>query len=172
MLLKFENNFFNIKNENLNSFIKKTFKLKKKEYIFIKKPFFLELKILLIGGKGGFGRAMKQDGEKRSRKLPPHKDACRTLSGHRIGYLKAKKRIIDLKEKIKIIQEKKELEKEIKNKSNLEKEKKLLEEQHNKIKESVISAITFNIINPPILPNQISNDSIFKINEIEELDNL
>ena len=95
------------------------------------------------GGHAGFGRAMKQEGERRSRRLPLHKDACRTLSGQRIGALKARRRILELREQIAILEKKRAEAKEIKRRSNTKKEQANVEKKEQEIQETVVKAFMF-----------------------------
>ena len=103
----------------------------------------ITLCLRIQGGHGGFGRAMKQEGERRSRRLPLHKDSCRTLSGQRIGTLKARKRVLELREQIEILEKKRAEAKEIKRRSNTQKEQANVQQKEHEIQETVGKAFDF-----------------------------
>ena len=104
----------------------------------------LRINLRLRGGKGGFGRAMRQEGERRSRRLPPNKDSCRTLSGRRIGFLKAKRRVVELKAKIKEMEAKREEMKAIRRRTNAEKEMEEIEKREQAINETIRNAVDYS----------------------------
>ena len=146
MSFRIFNRVFAISNEReIHEMVKRVYRISEEHYI-VKgsfPTFFVSIKCL--GGKGGFGRALKQEGERRSRRLPHFKDSCRTLSGKRIGVLKAKRRIEVLKQKI----SEKELERkereEAKKKSNVTKETQILEEKEIKASKAVQESVKFAI---------------------------
>ncbi|KAH0797577.1 uncharacterized protein GO595_009680 [Histomonas meleagridis] len=87
---------------------------------------------------------MRQEGERRSRRLPPNKDSCRTLSGRRIGFLKAKRRVVELKAKIKEMEAKREEMKAIRRRTNAQKEMEEIEQREQKISESIREAVEYS----------------------------
>lgn len=119
----------------------------------------------LRGGKGGFGRAMKQEGERRSRRLPLHKDSCRTISGKRIGSLKAKHRIRELREKIKQLEQKRAEEKADKRQSSLSKELELIEQKQHDMSQTIRDAVEKGLESTPTTASTTSGvcDSDFDI---------
>jgi hypothetical protein len=96
---------------------------------------------LLGGGKGGFGRAMRQEGERRSRRLPPFKDACRTLSGKRIGLLKAKQKLQRLRERIVEMEQNRTDLQALKTRSNVHHEIEVIEQKQADIAEELRKAV-------------------------------
>ena len=106
---------------------------------------FLKVCPRIVGGKGGFGRAMLQEGRRRSRRLPEHKDACLTLSGKRVGQVRAKQRIRELKPKIKELKERLAEQKAVRKRSNKEKEMEKLENQEVEIRDAVYQAVEIGI---------------------------
>jgi hypothetical protein len=105
----------------------------------------LTIHLRLRGGKGGFGQAMRQEGERRSRRLPPHKDACRTLSGKRIGTLKATRRIRHLREQIKEMQSQRQELKALKQGSNAAHEREAIEERQHELGREVSEAVAVGV---------------------------
>ncbi|KAH0785142.1 hypothetical protein GPJ56_011088 [Histomonas meleagridis] len=86
---------------------------------------------------------MRQEGERRSRRFPPNKDSCRTLSGRRIGFLKVKRRVVELKAKIKEMEAKREEMKAIR-RTNAQKEMEEIEQREQKISESIREAVEYS----------------------------
>jgi hypothetical protein len=84
---------------------------------------------------------MRQEGERRSRRLPPHKDACRTLSGKRIGVLKAKRRVQHLREQIKEMQTERAKLKALKRRTNAAHELAVIEERQHQLGNEVSDAV-------------------------------
>ncbi|KAK8894081.1 hypothetical protein M9Y10_022513 [Tritrichomonas musculus] len=154
---------------NPSEYVAKKFGFSKDEFFFSGQSPFLHLSLRLDGGKGGFGRAMLQEGQRRSRRLPEHKDACRTLSGKRIGFIKAKRRVVELRAKIKELEEKKAEEKATIRRTNKVKELENIQNKEIQINESISSAVRFGIDN--ITENKetaqesktVENDSDFEM---------
>ena len=161
MLLKIFEKTVYIENRcDIYSYISENYKCTKNQFILNNiTSDFIEIRFRNLGGKGGFGRALKQEGERRSRKLPHFKDSCRTLSGKRIGTIKAKKRIQQLKKLIKEKEEKVKEKNEMRRRSNAEKETKLLEEREKEASKNVQESIQYAISNPT-KPKQISSNSL------------
>ena len=141
--IKLFGSFYNVGNQTTGEFVIGRFGISERNYHMVNYGFFQEIIIREIGGKGGFGRAVKEEGKKRSRHLPYSKDACRTLSGQRIGTLKRKSRIINLKAKIEALNQDQKLLKEAKKRSNEEKETSILRERDSIIKDTMKSAVAF-----------------------------
>lgn len=100
-----------------------------------------DVNLRLFGGKGGFGRAMKQEGERLSKRLPHHKDSCRTITGKRIGSLKARKKIRELRAKIKELEEERAARKKQMQSSQAAKEMELLEKEEHELSTSMEEAV-------------------------------
>ena len=132
---------------DLGAYISKKFGLSSSDYFFISKLPFVRISLRLRGGKGGFGRAMIQDGERRSKRLPKYKDSCRTLSGHRVGYLKAKRNVVELRKKIKEMEAKRAEAKAILQRTNKQKELDNIEKKEMEIGESISKAVSTGFIN-------------------------
>ena len=124
-----------------------------------------QVNLKLRGGKGGFGRAMKQEGERRSRRLPLHKDACRTVSGKRIGSLKAKRRVRELREKIRGLQEKRAEDKANRRQASLNKELEAIEQQQHEMTDSIRASVEQGLAYKPAerVANATTHDSDFDI---------
>lgn len=146
---------------NINQFLLQKFNISSNMYDIVQTGEISEIRILSLGGKGGFGRAIKREGERRSRRLPRFKDSCRTLGGKRIGVLKARKRIEELKQKIEEKENLKNLNRELRMKSNKDKELELLQERESDAKESVARSIQFAIENVPKERPVIKEESVF-----------
>ena len=158
MLVKIFEKIHYIQNESdISAFLEMKFKSTKNYYINYLSSNFVEIRFKSLGGKGGFGRALKQEGERRSRKLPHFKDSCRTLSGKRIGTLKAKKRVQQIKKLIKEREDKAKEKLENKRKSNIDKETKLLEEREKEATKNVQESIQYAIKNPTKQKEATSN---------------
>jgi len=127
----------------------------------------LHVHLRLRGGKGGFGRAMRQEGERRSKRLPPHKDACRTLSGKRIGTLKAKRRVQHLREQIKELEKKRSEIKALKRKSNIAHELEEIEQTQHELGRDVNDAVAAGIArtepSEPRQESKVARDDDFAI---------
>lgn len=148
-----------------SSYVIRQFGLNEIDFFFTGQLPFLHLSLRLRGGKGGFGRAMLQEGQRRSRRLPEHKDSCRTLSGKRIGYIKAKRRVVELRAKIKELEEKKAEEKAIIKRTNKARELENIEKKEIQIGESISNAVKFGIENILEDKENISEES--KVNEAD-----
>ena len=169
MFLKFFGKIYVISDETqICEFIFNNFKLQKLEYFseFLT-PNIIEIRIKCEGGKGGFGRALKQEGERRSRRLPHFKDSCRTLSGKRIGVIKAKRRIAQLKNQIKETEKKVKEQQENKRKSNIEKEHKLLEEKEKEVMKSAQETVQY-IVQNPAKSKEVKNNSLAQSLDLSE----
>lgn len=92
-----------------------------------------DVNLRMLGGKGGFGRAMKQEGERLSKRLPHHKDFCRTITGKKIGVLKAKKKVRELQAKIKELEEQRAEKKRQMKSSQAAKDLEKLESQEHEL---------------------------------------
>jgi hypothetical protein len=141
-IVRFANASFWVQStENVPELLLTRFGIAEKEYWFSGN----EVHLRLCGGKGGFGRAMRQEGERRSRKLPPHKDACRTLSGKRIAALKAKKRIQSLKTQIELMERNRDQVKSMNRQSNVERELEIIDQKQQDIGEGLQKAVAEGI---------------------------
>lgn len=149
---------------NPSSYVVRQFGLSESDFFFSGQLPFLRLSLRLLGGKGGFGRAMMQEGQRRSRRLPEHKDACRTLSGKRIGFMKAKRRVVELRAKIKELEEKKAEEKAAIKRTNKQKELENIENKEIQIGESILNAVKYGIEN---VSENKENEEEPKVNEID-----
>ncbi|OHT01438.1 hypothetical protein TRFO_31763 [Tritrichomonas foetus] len=128
-------------------YVSSKFGLPSNSFFFIGKLPMLHLSLKLRGGKGGFGRAMIQEGERRSKRLPEHKDACRTLSGRRIGHLKAKRRVVELRSKLAQLQKERAEQKEIIRRTNRQRELENIEKKEIEIGDSISKAVHFGLEN-------------------------
>lgn len=128
---------------NVHEVIKRVYGIDPKDYFISENDFSYRVYFRLRGGKGGFGRSIKQDGERRSRRLPPNKDSCRTLSGKRIGFLKAKRRTIELTEKINQMKKKREEMKAIRKRTNIQKDLEEIEMKQKEMNETIQETINF-----------------------------
>lgn len=150
IFLSFQGKTYVLKQEDSidpSDYVSKQFGLNKDDFFFSGQAPFLRLSLRLNGGKGGFGRAMLQEGQRRSRRLPERKDACRTLSGKRIGYMLAKRRVVELRAKIKELEEKKAEEKAAVKRTNKQKELENIENKEIQINESISNAVKYGIDN-------------------------
>jgi hypothetical protein len=145
-LLSFEGRGFLVSQADIDSFAFERFGLSDDDFWISGSGFCREINLRLAGGKGGFGRAMRQEGERRSRKLPPHKDACRTLSGKRIGSLKAKRRIAVLRSQIEDFENQRREVLALRHRSNVEKELELIEQRQHDLGQSVQEAVAAGIV--------------------------
>lgn len=134
---------FNEEETDVNDFISSTIGLKPEDYWISGNNFLYIVHLRLCGGKGGFGRAMKQEGERRSRRLPFHHDNCRTLSGRRIGSIRAKKKVDKLRNQIKELEKKRAEMKAIQKRENAEKELEKLENTEQEAESDVHDAVKF-----------------------------
>lgn len=97
---------FNEAENDVNDFISNTIGLRPEDYWVSGNKGLYIVHLRLCGGKGGFGRAMKQEGERRSRRLQSHRDNSRTSSGRRIRNIRAKKKAAQIRNYIKSLEEK------------------------------------------------------------------
>ncbi|EAY21655.1 hypothetical protein TVAG_014220 [Trichomonas vaginalis G3] len=145
------------------------FSISPNSYYTINNHGIIEIRFRCNGGKGNFGRAIKREGERRSRRLPRFKDSCRTLGGKRIGTLKAKKRIEELKQKIEERENIKNANKELRLKTNKEKEIQLLTERENDTKEMVVKSMEFAFENKLPERQSVKEENVFTNINIDDI---
>lgn len=134
---------FNEAETDVNDFISNTIGFKQEDYWISGNNGLYFVHLRLCGGKGGFGRAMKQEGERRSRRLPFHRDNCRTSSGRRIGTIRAEKKVVQLQNQINELEEKRAEMKVTQKRANEEKELEKLEKAGNEIEQEAYDAVKF-----------------------------
>lgn len=115
----------------ISEIIRQSYSLEEEHYYLVRVSGDYVINFRLLGGKGAFGRSMKLEGARISKRLPKFKDACKTLNGRRIANLMRRKRILKLKKSINQIESKKKKVKEEKSRNNYEKEVELLEKRQS-----------------------------------------